>query len=272
MTLQTTIDNILTDYPVAGVDNDSQGFRDNFTYISDALTIANSEIITLQTEAVLKGGSVTTVVTSTTGTFITVNSTVGFSVDMPVKFNADITPTIVAGNTYYVKSVNTGAVLTVASTVGGEAITVDTLTDLVLSITGLAGGGVDNDLLGSSINNGFYNNFHGVSYVPTTVISQTDIDVTKGKLQKFTLGASGIAFTFSNWPEDGKYAEVRVHLLSDTNGTYSLTLHSEGGGTIVAESGVPNPFTVSSTGKHKVIDAWSYNNGATVYVKYLGEF
>lgn len=42
-------------YPVAGQDNDSQGFRDNFSYIKDALTVAATEITDLQTKAVLKG-------------------------------------------------------------------------------------------------------------------------------------------------------------------------------------------------------------------------
>jgi|TARA_B110000503_G_scaffold140576_1_gene231828 hypothetical protein len=35
-------------YPVAGVDNDTQGFRDNFQIIKDGLTAAKSEITTLQ--------------------------------------------------------------------------------------------------------------------------------------------------------------------------------------------------------------------------------
>jgi len=35
-------------YPVAGVDNDTQGFRDNFTIIKTGLAVANSEIGELQ--------------------------------------------------------------------------------------------------------------------------------------------------------------------------------------------------------------------------------
>ena len=35
-------------YPVAGVDNDTQGFRDNFTIIKDGLAVAASEITSLQ--------------------------------------------------------------------------------------------------------------------------------------------------------------------------------------------------------------------------------
>lgn len=42
------------DYPVAGIDNDSQGFRDNFTAIKNALQVASSEITVLQNVAVLK--------------------------------------------------------------------------------------------------------------------------------------------------------------------------------------------------------------------------
>lgn len=39
------------DYPVAGVDNDSQGFRDNFTIIKDNFAIAALEITDLQDNA-----------------------------------------------------------------------------------------------------------------------------------------------------------------------------------------------------------------------------
>jgi hypothetical protein len=44
--ISTTID---ANYPVAGIDNDTQGFRDNFQIIKDGLTTAASEITTLQT-------------------------------------------------------------------------------------------------------------------------------------------------------------------------------------------------------------------------------
>lgn len=40
--------NIDTAYPVAGVDNDTQGFRDNFTNIKNSLRVASAEITDLQ--------------------------------------------------------------------------------------------------------------------------------------------------------------------------------------------------------------------------------
>ena len=43
-----------TAYPVAGQDNDSQGFRDNFTNLKTALDTAKSEITDLESKAVLK--------------------------------------------------------------------------------------------------------------------------------------------------------------------------------------------------------------------------
>jgi hypothetical protein len=47
--LYTTID---AAYPVAGVDNDTQGFRDNFAAISSGLLVAKTEITALETYSV----------------------------------------------------------------------------------------------------------------------------------------------------------------------------------------------------------------------------
>jgi hypothetical protein len=48
--------NINGSYPVAGQDNDSQGFRDNFTNLKNNLNFAKSEIEDLQNNALLKSG------------------------------------------------------------------------------------------------------------------------------------------------------------------------------------------------------------------------
>ncbi|NBP58029.1 hypothetical protein EBU71_16120 [bacterium] len=49
MTSQINVSTLDTDYPIAGVDNDSQGFRDNFTIIRTALETASSELTAIQT-------------------------------------------------------------------------------------------------------------------------------------------------------------------------------------------------------------------------------
>lgn len=48
MASQINASTINANYPVAGQDNDSQGFRDNFSRIKVALTTATNEITTLQ--------------------------------------------------------------------------------------------------------------------------------------------------------------------------------------------------------------------------------
>jgi hypothetical protein len=53
MTSAITVNGINTNYPVAGQDNDSAGFRSNFSSISQGLTTASSEISALQIKTVL---------------------------------------------------------------------------------------------------------------------------------------------------------------------------------------------------------------------------
>jgi len=60
-------------YPVAGQDNDSQGFRDNFNNVKDSLSLASADIVELQSKAVLKSAISTndTVTTDMGGSSIT---------------------------------------------------------------------------------------------------------------------------------------------------------------------------------------------------------
>lgn len=191
----TTID---VNYPIAGQDNDSQGFRDNFSSIKSNFALAKAEIADLQSSALLT------------------------------------------------QSLN--------------------LTDSN-SFTPVP---VDNDLQGSSINNGSYNNFHGVVHTQT-VNSLTDIDVSAAELHVFTM-LTNCNFNFKNWPSTGYYAKVKVHFASDTTGTWTPSLNTSNGGTIKYDDNFPSPFTLNINGKHSIIEAWTYNGGTTVYVKYLGQF
>jgi hypothetical protein len=56
MTSQINPNNINGNYPVAGVPNNTQGFRDNFTNTKTNFEFAAAEISELQTKAVLKAG------------------------------------------------------------------------------------------------------------------------------------------------------------------------------------------------------------------------
>jgi hypothetical protein len=54
MTSAINTANINENYPVAGIDNNSQGFRDNFNYIKTGLSTAASEITILQANSASK--------------------------------------------------------------------------------------------------------------------------------------------------------------------------------------------------------------------------
>ena len=63
MTSSINPNNIDGTYPIAGQDNDSQGFRDNFTNIKNNFTFSYNELTDLQAKAIVKsplsGSSVT---------------------------------------------------------------------------------------------------------------------------------------------------------------------------------------------------------------------
>jgi hypothetical protein len=60
MTSQVNPNNIDGSYPVAGQDNDSQGFRDNFTNIRNNFTFTKAELEDLQNKVVLKSALLNT--------------------------------------------------------------------------------------------------------------------------------------------------------------------------------------------------------------------
>jgi len=198
MTSQINTASINQLYPVAGIDNDSQGFRDNFTAIASALSTAKNEITSLQDKALLRG------------------------------------------------------TLAIPSTP------------------------VVNDLLGSTLSNGLVNSLSEVSYGPTVISGTTDVNLLTAATQIFKLSAAA-TLRFINWPNVGS-TKIKIHLLSTgtvpvpaVGAPYSVSFATEGGGTIRLPDGWA-ALTVNATGDHKVIEAWSYDNGANVFIRLLGSY
>jgi hypothetical protein len=184
-------------YPTAGQDNNTQGFRDNFSAIKNGLEVAKAEITGLTTVAVKVG------------------------------IDGNSSPII-------------------------------------------------NDLLHAIIKNGKYSDLSGI--VHTEIVSSTaDIDVRNGPFQVFK-ASTDTTLRFTNWPaatlpSGGAYAVIRVHIHSDASAARNVTLTTENAGILKFEYPFNRDFAVNITNtKHKVIEAWSYDHGTTVYVKYLGEF
>ena len=188
-------DTIDDTYPVAGQDNNSQGFRDNFNIIKTNFTAAKSEIETLQ------------------------NNT--------AKTNAD---NVFFENTLsrYVKNQETSS-----------------------HVDGLSGVSSSADL-----------SFAGAHYF--TVKAQDDITLT-----------------LTGWPTNNAYGEMFIQVYGDgvSNrtitfaGTYSSGIASTLRVDASTEFGGAAAITTNTvTTRSHVVKAFTYDNGATVFLQYLGTF
>jgi|694.fasta_scaffold138401_6 hypothetical protein len=195
--ITTTTINAL--YPVAGQDNDSAGFRNNFGAIKTALQVAKVEIEELQNKAVLK------------------------------------------------------------SSIG----------DTATAVTSDLGEGV--------ILNGGYNKFYGVRSTYSQSLTDTGDNILEASLyngvfQLFSV-ARASTLRFSNWPVNarGVYASIRVHLIGLGVSSHELTaISSANAGVVIREASFP-AIEIDNSAYH-AIEAYTYDGGATVFVKYLGRY
>jgi hypothetical protein len=117
----------------------------------------------------------------------------------------------------------------------------------------------------------FFRNKGNVSGVGVTA------NVIEAQVQKLRF-TSNSTLRLTGWPSIGsigKSYRIRLHLCSNSVDNYTIIFATDGQGTIkYAGDGAPfpSPFVVSISGAEKVIDAWSYDGGVTVFIKYLGEF
>jgi hypothetical protein len=181
---------ISTTFPVAGQDNDSQGFRSNFAAIVADFATAASEISALQAVTIA---------------------------------NADLA----------------------------------TQSQPVV-----------NNLLGSTLSNGLYQQFSGTLYSASGVASTANIDLSVGAVQKFTLSGNA-TLTFINWPAypaTSVFSEAIILLASDTNGVWTPTWATTNG-SIKYDTSFPAALSVGgeSVGTVSVTSAGSgYTSAVSV--------
>jgi hypothetical protein len=188
-------------FPIAGQDNDSQGFRDNFATIKTGLQTAHDEITELQTKSILV-----------------------------------------------------------------QKISPDT-------------GPVVNDLQSSMITSGSYKDFHREIYthLPGDTIG---LDVTLGDYQIVTLNGETSTITFSGWPQastlsNGLCPRVIVEMTCAPARAFVNPSLIATAGTIKYIGGMPSlrlTKDADAVAIPKIIEAWSPDEGVTVYVRYIGEF
>lgn len=176
-------------FPVAGVDNPTQGFRDNFTYIKDSLAAAKTEIEELQSKSVLK--------------------------------------------------------------------------------TALTGGTLNNDFNGSNIQEANLKACTEETFSLAVVESNQNLSFANGSYQIVSV-VSNVTFTLADWPAS-KYGRIRVELYGETSTEHTVDF-SAGVGRLRKASDWPASITIQSESQPKIFEFWTYNGGATVFAKYLGEF
>jgi hypothetical protein len=179
--------NIDEEFPIAGQDNDSQGFRDNFAEIKQGLENASVELSQLLTNSASK------------------------AVDN--NFN--------------------GNVISNASTLQ--------LTEEVYN----GNSNVDSDPKGT-------------------------IDWTDGSYMNVTVTAD-VTLTLGGWGDNGKLSKMRLAIRSNGN-TNTISFAAANAGSLRADSNFPSPFTVTSATTPRMVDAWTSDGGATVYLLNLGLF
>jgi len=198
---------IITTYPVVGVDNDSQGFRDNFTATANGLQTAKTEITALQTNGIFS-----------------------------------------------------------------SSLTAATPTPIV------------NNLLQSVITNGSYLQFSGIyNSITTPTAGNAQVNLNNGPVQKFTVSANTI-FSFVNWPVaasslgyTGLYSTMRLVLVGDqrnaiSNAGAAYTVgYNNSAGTVKTATGF-TPITIAANGKFQIIEVFSFDSGASILIRNVGEF
>lgn len=181
----STINDIDAAYPVAGVDNDSQGFRDNFTSIKNSLTAAAADLASLDTNSAKKNA--------------------------------------------------------------------------------------DNDFNGNKIQEADFIATTETVYETGNITTSQNISFINGHYQKVEVGGN-ISLTLADWPAAGKLAKLRLEIVTDGTGTYTVTWAASGGGSFKSHTDWPGSFSVASGSNPIIVDFWTSDAGLTVYRQSHGTF
>jgi len=315
MSSQINETNIDSTYPVAGKDNDSQGFRDNFSAIKTNFINAKSEIEDLQSKVLLKsaleggvlsndlGGSNifngnytnfhgTSYAQSVSGTAnidvekgslqaftLTTDSIFTFT-NWPVSGNyakvrahfrsngssVSVGNDVVIGKRYTINEVNNtnfvnmGAEPTAifVGSINGNTLTVSSVTSGTLGLnTFITGGTVaaGTKIIATQTENP---TLSGTGAAGTYTVDISGQTVTSSTLNGMTVGVVFIATTKGSGT--GTVKPWR-----------SVTLNTEGSGTITPSSDFSLPLLLNPNGADQVIEAWTWTGDTTkkIYVNYV---
>jgi hypothetical protein len=268
------------DYPIAGQDNDTQGFRDNFGNIKTALSVTKDEINLLQANAMLKatvdgendpvtnnmGGStiksgILTQMASGTIAGVIVADTISVNPSLAgfyyATVNADTTLQFVGSN-FWPTWATAGTPACISVKVFIKAGTSGTTNRIITVDAGANTIKCDSSTSSSSL---FTGSISGTTLTVSGIVSGSIV--------------TGMYLSGGTIPT-GTYISAYNSGIGGT-GTYTINQSVTQGSTniigISAWTTSATTFTVNgTTKKYKLIEAFSYDGGLNVYVRFLGEF
>jgi hypothetical protein len=294
MVSQINYTSIDATYPLAGKDNDSQGFRDNFGYIKSGLEVAQGEITALQNTAAVTSQNNDFGNNQITGAVFRNNSDLYFD-GGTISANTTVT----YANGPYQKFTITGGPLTLSLTFPTASSQVYRMRIELIGIdtpyaVGFAGTGstiVTNNTpnplyISSSTNSRIFDvwttdagtniyiyevNNDDSFYDNGTVTGSDTFSYTSGKYQSYTL-AGTTALTVNGFPSAGNTGKIILEIHSSiSSSSFTLAALNTAGtaGTIKYSPSFP---TAVSQANMLMLEIWSHDGGNIVYVKSHGTF
>jgi hypothetical protein len=134
----------------------------------------------------------------------------------------------------------------------------------------------DNDFNGQILANAEFNKFYGSVRNNGPISTNTSVNVENGPLQIYTIGAN-LTLQFIQWPISDRFAKIRIHLKSDGSSRIVKFVTESGTDSVFYATGFPvdgsdKAITLATTQAHRVVEAWTFDGGISVFMQYLGEF
>lgn len=245
--ISSTIDET---YPVAGQDNDSQGFRDNFTIIKDNFAYAKSEIEALQDDTAKTNlANVFSYNTQSQASYKELNhilATPNISADADVSFNTSNFHRLdIQGSGPYTLTCRNWP------TEDGK------YSEMVIAL--YASSGLTPDVTIASENSGASGSSQILTSRNNELVNSIDLDVG-GSYTIIVPGTSDFTLVGA----------------ADNNAGTTFTATGTVTGTgIVKQNTWKNTATLTLPGVstvHLVVKAWTYDKGANVFLQYLGSY
>ncbi len=287
---------IRIDYPQAGRDNDSQGFRDNFRNIYNAFSATNADLEYLKLNSITLGGNndfgYNTIKKASLQSCVTKivdyspnptggNIYVDYTESNYQKYALD------AGNsTFYVQNWPSSGYAEIRLTV--------TPTSSGTTVINFAGnispvGYIDLPVVVNSTdiqtfdlwtdNGGSTVYIQGVDLSPTVLVYNTttvvqtgtiNVSYNNGRYQKYTVNTGTSTVVISNWPASTNTLALINLSFKSTTTAYESTLTFRSSGVNLKTIGSQTqPFTLSTTAT-QFFEVWTDDGGTSVYVLQKG--